>query len=46
MNWLRDKLTKAEAEAAKAPSDETAKALAEAKTEFENYARIVRQGGY
>ncbi len=41
-----DKLTKAEAEAAKAPSDETAQALAEAKNDFENYMQLVRQGGY
>ena len=46
MKWLKDKLTKAEAEAVKAPSNETAKALAEAKTDIENYMKLVRQGGY
>ena len=46
LNWLKAKVDKAEAEAAKSPSDETAKALGEAKTDFENYMKLVRQGGY
>ena len=46
LNWLKAKLDKAEADAAKAPSEETGKALAEAKTEFENYMKLVRAGGY
>ena len=46
LNWLKDTLDRAEAEAAKSPSDETAKALAEAKANFENYSKLVRQGGY
>ena len=46
LNWLKAKVDKAEAEAAKSPSDETAKALAEAKVDFENYMKLVRQGGY
>jgi hypothetical protein len=46
LNWLKAKVDKAEAEAAKSPSAETAKALAEAKTDFENYMKLVRKGGY
>ena len=46
LNWLEAKLDKAEAEAAKSPSAEAAKALAEAKVNFENYMKLVRQGGY
>ena len=46
LNWLKARLDKAEAEAAKSPSGKTAKALAEAKTDFENYMKLVRAGGY
>ena len=46
LNWLKAKVDKAEAEAAKSPSDETANALAEAKTEYANYMKLVRAGGY
>ena len=46
LNWLQATFDKAEAEAAKTPSDETAKALAEADTNLENYMKLVRQGGY
>ena len=46
LNWLEAKLDKAEAEAANSPSAEAAKALAEAKVNFENYMKLVRQGGY
>ena len=46
LNMLKAALDKAVAEAAKSPSDETAKALAEAKVSFENYTNLLRQGGY
>ena len=46
LNWLKAKVDKAEAEAAKSPSDETAKALGEAKTEYANYMKLVGAGGY
>ena len=46
LNWLKATLDKAEAEAAEAPSDETAKALTEAKVNFDNYMKLVRIGGY
>jgi len=46
LNWLKARLDKARAEAAKSPSDETAKALGEAKTEYANYMKLVRAGGY
>ena len=46
LNWLKGKVGKAEVEAAKSASAEAAKALAEAKVDFENYMKLVRQGGY
>jgi hypothetical protein len=46
LNWLKTKVDAAEAEATKSPSPEAAKALAEAKVDFENYMKLVRVGGY
>jgi len=46
LNWLKTKVDAAEAEATKSPSPEAAKALAEAKVDFENYMKLVRAGGY
>ena len=46
LNSLKAEAEKAKTEAVKANSPETAKALAEAETNLENYMKLVNQGGY
>ena len=46
LRWLEARLAKAEAEAAKTKSAETANALAEAKAALDRYTALVRMGGY
>ncbi len=45
LKWLKGRVTAAEAEDAKSKTEESAKALAEAKTDLENYIKVVGAGG-